>query len=396
VSTVAELAKVGDVIRSGGAIPDNVVEVTDHGDDIWTLTPRGHWHLGEAGKRRCQDGRCVGGGDPTAFAPLTVTAVREPEPAAVEVIATTTVGGAKVPIYAEPQQPDASGLLDLVRQLRQMVISDYAFVVDEAAALFDRIAALLPQQPVQARDIDGDPWFIHGCGVLLSAGKALHRVGCDRDPWRPLLVGGDPAPEQPRDRAVEQLADDYAAMADRLAHAAIERLGVPLTDEGQYEVWEVALAALTAQPAEPGPLRLTLPEVPPGTVALRFFDNDEFPARAERTPDGLWRIGDTVYTLADLFVLALDKQLTVELAPPREPRTWPRIDSAPDSVKSFTGESGLRYVRHLAPNGTPTNLFQPDPAVTLLGERIPAATLSHWAEVDGPLTEVFDDEAGTR
>jgi hypothetical protein len=70
----------------------------------------------------------------------------------------------------------------------------------KAGALLDRIAALLPQQPVQARDIDGKPWWMHPCGAVYAKTTQPGPYTCEvcnhkPGPWRPLLVGGTAASE---------------------------------------------------------------------------------------------------------------------------------------------------------------------------------------------------------
>lgn len=63
------------------------------------------------------------------------------------------------------------------------------------------IAALVAQQPVQARDESDLPLWQHDrCGYVVHAEWAPDEPGvCPADggnaPWRPLLVGGDPTPE---------------------------------------------------------------------------------------------------------------------------------------------------------------------------------------------------------
>jgi hypothetical protein len=520
------MTSIDDVIQPGQPIPADVTEISDCDDDTWTL--RGERWTCEAmlesslaprfkgwspdqlvtkhgpltvtavreqpaepepqqadasllldlvrqyGEVRYETGTLLDGGDRDAFMAsrgladalmralgqrLTVTAVREPEPAepddvhyyftelstgltycgldALEedgVLTTSETGKATCAgclVAAgedppgEPQQPDTGGLLDLVRQLRaaaegfgysQAAGQRTDIDAKKADALFARLAALIPQQPVQARDEDGNGWWIHDCGEVGEFTNAPGDDACDRcnleGPWRPLLVGGDPAPEQPSApdflAAVNKLEMHLAdvrrerdeARADRDQHLVIANHNYAQANAAWAEVERLnrvlravadPASASGTQPAEPGPLRLTLPEVPDGATLIGNASGNRYTCHLasegwcspERGPISLGRL------------LTVEGGVTVELAPPRELRTWPRIDSAPDSVKSFTGESGQRYVRHLAPNGTPTNLFQPDPAVTLLGERIPAATLSHWAEVDGPLTEVLDGHGAT-
>lgn len=105
-----------------------------------------------------------------------------------------------------PQPGDAATLLDLVRQYGTECLAmgaaaqrgsapDQFHAKQAARALLDRIAALAPALPVQARDEDGHPLWIHGCGNVDCSREGGPEACCDRGPWRPLLVGGDPAPQ---------------------------------------------------------------------------------------------------------------------------------------------------------------------------------------------------------
>lgn len=117
--------------------------------------------------------------------------------------------GQLVPGEADVPQPvDVSPLLDLVRKhgdaMRDVGYADGRNFdtnndLEKAAALLDRIAALAPALPVQARDAAGLPWWIHDCGAVWPvAGRPGPRMClvCEHatGPWRPLLVG-DPAPQ---------------------------------------------------------------------------------------------------------------------------------------------------------------------------------------------------------
>lgn len=80
INATSRLAIVGEVIAHG-PIPGNVVEMRDHQDDLWALTERGHWHMNGAETDGC---RGTGSREERVlmFVPLTVTKVRDPEPAA--------------------------------------------------------------------------------------------------------------------------------------------------------------------------------------------------------------------------------------------------------------------------------------------------------------------------
>jgi hypothetical protein len=143
-----------------------------------------------------------------------------------------------------------------------------------AEALFDRIAALIPQQPVQARDYYGVPLWHHGCGEVKRFPRRPERR-CDcfnpNGSWRPLLVGGDPAPELQRllaevkrlesdnerlkrihaadENAVLQVIDerdDAQDWADRLSQAIAKHLRIDIGEHSNANLpWQAALIALT-------------------------------------------------------------------------------------------------------------------------------------------------------
>lgn len=100
------------------------------------------------------------------------------------------------------------------------------------------------------------------------------------------------------------------------------------------------------QPGESGPPVLTLPDVPKGAVALvggrtgqRFTVDPEATGRAVWTNGSLSR-----WTLANLLDQEQPEGVTVEFAPPREPRTWGQIDGTVEgllpAVVSVRRESG--------------------------------------------------------
>lgn len=395
-----QLAKVGDVIQAGESIPDNVTAFTDNEDDAWRRAANGHWHLA-ANADRCDAGVwCSQSSRPdvTGYAPLTVTAVREPEPDDVvhyripgDASATTLCG---VDVWDEstsvteragsatceacrtaadedvkPQQADASVLLDLVRQYGAAAHKDGYFGAS-ARPLFDRIAALVPLIPQQARDCLGEAFWQHDfCGEVYSDQKH-HEQFCDPGgPWRPLLVGDDPAPEGEEVERLRRLlktqAENFLAATDKL---------------------------IAEREDAPDPLVLTLPQVPEGAVALGGASSGtRYPAHESggwRNPDD----GGAPWKLS--AVLDREGSVTVEMAPPREPRTWPKLDGAPDEVRKVRGQSGCFYIRTNDPTirGASVPLWAwSNGSMTDLGNARP---FSEWQELDGPLTEVFDEPGG--
>lgn len=131
---------------------------------------------------------------------------------------------------------------------------------------------------------------------------------------------------------------------------------------------------LPLPPAESGPLVLTLPVVPDGAVALVGGKSG---ARWERTTYG-WKSGG--YHLTFPAVLDREGSVTVEMAPPREPRVWPKLDVEADlpAEVEVTGEGIWRRVPG-------TRLFRQG---TLLDGTIRDGTLADLREL-GEVREVL-------
>jgi hypothetical protein len=253
------MTQVGDIIQPGESIPDDVLGLRSRKGGEFVLNELGHWHMPEwADPKSCvRDEFCgYSAADFAKYGPLTVTAVREPE----------------------PQQADVSALLDLVRQLRNMLQTDAVYTV-EADELLARIDELVPQQP--------------------------------------------------------------------------------------------------------DPLVLSLPEVPEGAVALRGG------IRWLPSPDDpeAWCMegGSVPYYLGRLLD-AENGSVTVEMAPPREPRTWPKLDGAPGDVQAVKDCDGDVWTR--GSRGSDGTQGWIDEGADKW------CSFTELQERYGPLTEVFDDEPG--
>lgn len=140
------------------------------------------------------------------------------------------------------------------------------------------------------------------------------------------------------------------------------------------------------QPAKPQVFEV--PQPPPGVTRVTLVDpRTHALLYAAVAPDGDdWYIEDRAtqpFTWVQLFVMAKDAKLT-DATPPREPRTWEGLTGAPRDLDAFTGVSGTVY-RRWAPNSA---YYFPPPRDTRAMFR-DARPLSHWREVDGPLTEVL-------
>lgn len=294
------LAKVGDVIEHGQAIPANVQAMSDNDGDLWRRTGRDEWTWPEDGEPTGTDHL----NDRPHWWPMAVVEV-DPEPQPADPL--------RCPTCDSPQpsmHPAAGGGGEVIS-----ICSD-GF---HAPAAFDADGFLrLKGTATGDNQLDPEPVEIsqhcNGCGNWMPP-PALHKATC---PTR-----------------------------------------------------------------TPGPLVLTLPEVPPGAV-LAGASGHDYVLRG-----GVW--DDVVGPWSGKLGAVLDREhpkgVTVELAPPREPRTWPKLDAAPVDLKAFTGRSGTRYVR--SAKVSTYAAFVPESKVGDARELISCATASHWQEIDGPLTEVL-------
>ncbi len=214
----APLARVGDVIEHGQAIPANVVGLRDVEDDLWGLTPRGHWHM-ENNVPGCNES-CPGSGPISQdYFPYTVTEV-DPEP-----------------------QPAC-------------------FKCGQSSGRIVEVSAAKPR-------------FMHAYGSCESNGEVTERVAHTFGLEWP----------RPKSQSAAEVLD-------------------------------------LEPPAESGPVVLSLPQVPDGAVALVGGTSGK---RFARHGDDIWGIdGGTTWRYRD--IMFAEGSVTVEFAPPREPRTWPKLD----------------------------------------------------------------------
>lgn len=130
--------------------------------------------------------------------------------------------------------------------------------------------------------------------------------------------------------------------------------------------------------AAPEPLVLTLPQVPDGAVALEVPDDADgkirFIPAARDEYDKAWRQEDTgiLYGFGD--ILTTHVSVTVVM---REPRTWPRLEDAPEDLKVVRGATGMIY--RLSGLGWEAD----DDSAT-------CDSLPSLQNYDGPLAEVLD------
>lgn len=183
----------------------------------------------------------------------------------------------------------------------------------------------------QVRNVHGLRWWIHTCGATWPQSMSPNPDEClacpDKpSPWRPLLVAAD-----------------------------------------------------TPQPD--GPVVLTLPEVPEGAW-LRGVDSGRRWTRQASN----WRCEDfapvRVVHLGAVLVIEGPNGVTVEMAPPRKPRTWPRLEVENDD---------LPHVVEVANSGHWARLPAPDGHLyALKGDRYGLRLSLGGLRTIGDVTEVFD------
>lgn len=283
----------------------------------------------------------------------------------------------------------------------------------------------------------GLPLWHHDCGHVAEASIVPTVSGCCVDGiegagvWRPLLVATESAAADPAvpgmqlvreygdemvhygetgeqryaesaslllDRIARHLGDEErssmqvlkerdenAEWADRLALAVAEYLGVDVGEHSNANLpWQAALIALE-DAAAPDPLVLRLPEGMRQAVALQGAGRW---VRSERVPHKWVQDGAEsprlIRCLCEVLLEQEPEGVRVELAPPREPRTWPKLgdDDSRDELPARIEVAGASYRRagdfsylHEATGG-----------------------LWDWWSLRGrgDVTEVFDDEAGNR
>lgn len=98
---------------------------------------------------------------------------------------------------------------------------------------------------------------------------------------------------------------------------------------------------LTVVEVDLEPLVLTLPEVPAEAVALVGVESGRRyePDRGNREP-GQWSDGRRSYSLMQVLQREHPRGVTVEFAPPPEPRVWPKLDGAPADISEVVEVEG--------------------------------------------------------
>jgi hypothetical protein len=182
--------------------------------------------------------------------------------------------------------------------------------------------------------------------------------------------------------------DESRAWADRLAHSVLTRFGIELDKGEEAEVWRIAHDVLWSDTepvaAQPDPLVLSLPTVPPETVALAVLSDEGDEVRFVRSglgwvrgPNdvrGIWPLGTILSEWGDARVVM------------REPRTWPKLDPPPALDPS------LNDVRTVEVHGR--GIWKRIPRGGDAWTQGQAVRTLHQLRELGDVTEVFEDEPG--
>jgi hypothetical protein len=214
-------------------------------------------------------------------------------------------------------------------------------------------------------------------------GKLIDTAGA----VRPIVIS-EPEPLQVDTSTLLDLVRQYAgARVFALAALHAKEPDVQQRHLADAEALFDRIAALV--PQQPDPLVLSLPTVPEGAVALVGGQSGQ-----RWTGHGVsnWMnvVGGAIAAIG--IVLHREGSVTVEMAPPREPRTWPKLDGAPDGVRK------VQVKRGNGPGFVVTrrrdNLWAE--GIDRAPDTVDRDQCYCWGELLelGELVEVFDDEPG--
>jgi hypothetical protein len=164
-------------------------------------------------------------------------------------------------------------------------------------------------------DVETDHWIRVPEGWHLEGSSNLPKALPHRDYW-PMTVVGVDLEAQP----VERHCYDSA---EHPPHTWVYAPGMTSR----------AVFACTGKRPASGPVVLALPQVPDGAVALIGGRT----GRRYELRNGWWRNDDVAWGGNLAAVLHDEGSVTVEFAPPREPRVWPKLEATisdlPDVVE---------------------------------------------------------------
>jgi hypothetical protein len=336
------LAQVGDVIQHGQPIPANVVRMRDqqhnpNHPEFWHRMPHGRWSWLREGAQPFGVGCSFEHTQKDAdWWPMTV-----------------------VEVDPEPQPADESDLTGLPRTLDEFLndLMDEAFsdggrdngFSPRTRELRDEILSRWPLQPAepsvpQVFEVPQPP-----PGVTEPSDdqvELINRLMLNIPESWDGDESGDWIVEQ-YVREIERRLLAFGGSLEKWLHAYVESPQfVGACDECGETATDPRHNLPPQHAATPQSAVLCLPEVPEGAVALKGNSTgDRYVPHATR---GSWVAPN--YTGALHVVLAREhpEGVTVEFAPPREPRTWPKLDDAPSDVGAVEVE-GFGEWKRLTP-----------------------------------------------
>lgn len=348
------MTKIKDVIKKGQPIPDNVTDVADVTDDHWKLNEPLGWYCtrywDEAPPTNpslyFDDGLRLS----TAWGPLTVTAVREPEPPRCPECGCTEDQKSLCrddwhqQMRAEQRQckreacpgtrpvpePAESGCRHYDRLLATLGAENVTTALAEIERLkadaSDPLVLSLPQVPPGTQALIGG-----------TTGERYNSVAVDGS-WRPDT-------------------DDPDGFGLNLAEV-LER-------EGSVTV------------VKRGPRAWPKIDKPDDDDLPQTIDVDGYGRWRRSSPDGvLFTDGTSATTMGELMTWGDVTEVFDD-----EPRIWPRLDSAPEDLEAVRGVSGMVYRLMKG------RWYADDASAE-------CDSLPSLQNYDGPLTEVLDDKPG--
>ena len=339
-------AKVGDVIELGEPIPNNVVRMRDAA----TVEPNEHWSRSDTNPAAFQYLRADGTyGPETSVAqlidwpkwwPMRVLAVAAPLARVGDVIAHGQAIPANVREMSDLSSENGWGRW--VRstngrwnwtmsargvehaELREGGCSEADMTHPESECAPYRVEAVSYNRPPVGFEVDPEPQpAARCCSGMIQYGQ--------HDRYCPARPDPEPQPAEPVDllTLIKRWGDHMYRMGVYERARDTERAR-SVSEEGGSLMRQIK-AVIRQHTAESGPVVLSLPQVP------RVFEVPQSPEDVTRvsdsqaaiwaldSDDNLWHCDEQGWSPLPWHLLLADHGPLVEAAPPREPRTWPRL-----------------------------------------------------------------------
>lgn len=223
----------------------------------------------------------------------------------------------------------------------------------------------IPANVARMLDVESDYWIRVPKGWHLEGSGNLPTDLPHRDYWPMHVVAVTEVDPEPQPAApIERHCYDSA---EHLPHTWVYAPGT--NAQAVY-----ACDGAARQPPESGPVVLSVPQAPDGAVG---YVGEMTGHRWSPTEFGRFVDETTGQVRGWLQMLGREGSVTVEFAPPREPRTWPKLDPPAADVLRVRGASGTTWERHGTDDGAWHNEDH--------------SRVRSWGALaleDGPLTEV--------